>query len=370
MTKTLRRLSVEPLSDHRWAKIERGVFGRLELAADGPISHPVPHGRKPALRAWFLAAALGVLAVVAVAVSALPDRAVIDRPSRITTGASASHLALPGLSLDVEPQSAVVIDTEAPGGQLIVLDRGTIVCQVAPRSRETPLIVQAGGTRVRVIGTRFRVTRLGEAAHVQVREGTVEVTSRGGSWRVQAGEEWPPRLADGSVADRPSPNTEAAARPEALPASAEQARDEAVTQKPLGEKREKPAAERVLPEKELTSPRPRSTPSTSARTKSDETEARVAEPEPTGTKPGPSSQDVFERATALERSDPARASQLYRSLESGADSWAQNALYARGRLAASRGNAGEARRLLEQYLERFPRGSNAEDARAVLRRLR
>ena len=75
-------------------------------------------------------------------------------------------------------------------------------------------------------------------------------------------------------------------------------------------------------------------------------------------------------ATALERSDPARASRLYRQVESGSDSWAQNALYARGRLEASRGNTGEARRLLEQYLARFPRGSNAEDARAVLRRLR
>jgi TolA-binding protein len=79
---------------------------------------------------------------------------------------------------------------------------------------------------------------------------------------------------------------------------------------------------------------------------------------------------VFEQATALERSDPARAARLYRTLEAGAGSWAQNALYARGRLEASRGNPGEARRLLEQYLERFPRGSNAEDARAVLRRLR
>jgi TolA-binding protein len=78
---------------------------------------------------------------------------------------------------------------------------------------------------------------------------------------------------------------------------------------------------------------------------------------------------VFEQATALERSDPGRASRLYRSLESGTDSWARNALYAHGRLEASRGNAGEARRLLERYLERFPRGSNAADARAVLERL-
>jgi hypothetical protein len=39
-------------------------------------------------------------------------------------------------------------------------------------------------------------------------------------------------------------------------------------------------------------------------------------------------------------------------------------------LEATRGNGTEARRLLERYLERFPNGSNAEDARAVLKRLR
>jgi hypothetical protein len=79
---------------------------------------------------------------------------------------------------------------------------------------------------------------------------------------------------------------------------------------------------------------------------------------------------VFEQAAALEREDPARAAHLYGTLESGADSWAQNALYARGRLAAARGNRTAASRLLAQYLERFPRGSNADDARAVLQRLR
>lgn len=79
---------------------------------------------------------------------------------------------------------------------------------------------------------------------------------------------------------------------------------------------------------------------------------------------------MFEQATGLERGDPARASELYGTLESGGDAWAQNALYAHGRLEASRGNRDAARRLLERYLERFPRGGNAEDARAVLLRLR
>jgi TolA-binding protein len=79
---------------------------------------------------------------------------------------------------------------------------------------------------------------------------------------------------------------------------------------------------------------------------------------------------VFEEAAALERGDPGRAARLYRTLESGSDSWAQNALYAHGRLEASRGNRAEARRLLERCLVRFPHGSNAEDARSVLERLR
>ncbi len=86
--------------------------------------------------------------------------------------------------------------------------------------------------------------------------------------------------------------------------------------------------------------------------------------------PRRSPQAIFEEATGLERSDPTRASELYQKLESQGGSWARNALYARARLAASRGNVGEARRLLERYLERYPRGSNAEDARAVLRKLR
>jgi hypothetical protein len=79
---------------------------------------------------------------------------------------------------------------------------------------------------------------------------------------------------------------------------------------------------------------------------------------------------VFEQAAALERRDPARASELYRSLEAEGDSWSQNSLYARGRLSASQGNATQARAVLTRYLERFPHGSNAEDARAVLQRLK
>jgi hypothetical protein len=237
--------------------------------------------------------------------------------------------------VDVEPQSAVVVGPETPHGVLIVVDRGSIVCQVAPRASDAPLIVQAGEARVRVLGTRFRVTRLGESARVKVQEGVVEVSSRGGSFRVRAGEEWP-----------------------AEPVAAEPAETVAVPSSPV------PVADAT----NRTSGAPgRSTPA-AARNRS--ASAVVPADDGRASEPPPSRQSVFEQAALLERSDPAQASKLYGSLESQGDSWAQNALYARGRLEATRGNRAEARRLLERYLERFPNGSNAEDARAVLARLR
>ena len=337
--KKLSQIQVEPLSEQRWSKIERSLLSRLELEGNAATnSLPLPRSRWGG-RAWLLAAALVTAVCGAVLLArGLPERARVDHPSRITTGSTSSHLALSGLSLDVEPQSAVVVGAETPQGILIVIDRGSIVCQVAPRANGEPLIVQAGEARVRVVGTRFRVTRLGESARVKVQEGVVEVSSRGSTFRVQAGQEWPADLTRTS----PREPAEAFAVPNA-----------------------------PLPTLDDASKRASSSPARStaaaARTR---TPSVVSAAEGAPQESPRSRQSVFEQAALLERSDPARASKLYASLESRGDSWAQNALYARGRLEATRGSTGEARRLLEQYLERFPNGSNAEDARAVLSRLR
>jgi len=48
----------------------------------------------------------------------------------------------------------------------------------------------------------------------------------------------------------------------------------------------------------------------------------------------------------------------------------EHALYAQARLELELGHTGRARTLLERYLARYPSGVNAEDARALLRRLR
>jgi hypothetical protein len=333
----LNQIEVEPLSEQRWSKVERSLLSRVALESGSVPERSPGAQRRVGARVWLLAAAVvGALMVAVFAVRAFPERTAIQQPSRITTGLSGSHLALPGWSIDVEPQSAVVVGAETPNGVLVVLDRGSIVCDVLERPKEAPLLIQAGAARVRVLGTRFSVTRMGELARVRVQQGVVEVSAGGQSWKVRAGEEWP---AEALQAAPVRPMVESSAVPSSAPQPAPTATERRVS----STTRARVASASVAT-------------------------AEIAPPEPQPTAPRP--QTVFEQATAMERTDPARASELYRTLEAGADSWAQNALYARGRLEASRGNHAEARRLLGRYLERFPRGSNAEDARAVLKRLR
>jgi hypothetical protein len=334
-------VEVEIVSPRRWARLERSLFARWDEEqrrvpeADLP---PVRRGSARHLRRLVAIAAVVVLAAATGVVSLVSWRrageaVALDRTSRIATGANGSHLALQGLTLDVEPESAVVLGSPSEHGMLIVLDRGGIVCEVAPRSAGAPLVVQAGSVQVKVVGTRFSVTRTGEKARVAVEHGVVEVAAAGRVARVGAGQAWPfeapPIAASDTSRDRPS-GAEAG-----LVSDANQKSD-ANTKSP---------------------------PSADAKPGGGGAAGRHAAR-------GEAAQARFEAAAALERSEPARAVELYRGLENGSDSWAQHALYAHGRLEAARGNATQARQLLERYLTRFPSGPNSADARSVLERLR
>ena len=78
---------------------------------------------------------------------------------------------------------------------------------------------------------------------------------------------------------------------------------------------------------------------------------------------------AFARASRLEASDPDRADALYAQLQRAGGPWAANALFARGRLAADRGQRERAAALLAAYLRRHPAGLNAADARHLVRTL-
>ena len=322
-------VEVEVVSARRWAKLERSLFARWDEEQ---------HRRLPEMelrvahrsRRFVAISAVAVLAMAASIVCLLTwrsafDAVALDRTSRIATGANASHLSLQGLTLDVEPESAIVIGSPSEQGLLIVLDRGKILCEVAPRSAGAPLLIQAGSVQVKVVGTRFSVTRTGENARVAVEHGVVEVATQGRVARVSAGQVWPPEA------------------PLVAPTTTTNDEPSTVGDRTLNEANQK-------------------LPARGANAAGGMPARRVAS--------GDSAQARFEAASALERSDPARAVELYRGLESGSDSWAQHALYAHGRLEAARGNQAQARQLLERYLTRFPKGPNSVDARSVLARLR
>lgn len=316
-------VQVEPLSPQRWTKIERSLFNRVEAemaAGILPRKSVQPWARRAV--PWLVASSLALVVVAVLWLAAGRPGAgpsSLEHASRITTGATGSRLVLRELTLDVDPESTVVIGGATERGMLLVLDRGSIVCDVTPRSASAPLLVQAGAAQIRVIGTRFRVQRDGEAAEVTVEHGLVEVTMNGQVSRVGAGQVWP----------------------RAAPAALSSARAK------------EPAAEPIEPN--------------TVRGSSPRQTAKVA---PKTNEAASSAQARFERAARLERADPAQATALYRTLEKGSDSWAQNALYARGRLEAARGNSAEARKVLERYLARFPKGANRDDAQALLQRLR
>jgi len=328
-------VQVEPLSPQRWAKVERGLFARVE---SGALSEPAPSRAvdPPPRRKMVWLAAAAIVVSIGLAIGwPRPEAASEALTSRITTGHESSHLALPGLTLDIDPESTVVVGDASKAGMLIVVDRGSILCEVAPRPAQAPLIGQAGAAQVRVVGTRFKVQREGTAARVWVEHGVVEVSMGGRSTRVAGGQVWPaPSHASSgaaALAEAPAAETPAAAQ---APAAAD------VT-----------AVGGSAPVEALPAPSARRAPAPDA-----------------GSELSPRAR--FERAAALERTSPGVAISLYRGLELGSDSWAANALFAHGRLELSRGNHAQAERLLERYLVRFPRGANVDDAQALLRRMK
>ena len=204
----------------------------------------------------------------------------------------------------------------APPDDVVRLDEGTIVLEVAPLLRGERFRVLTRDAEVEVRGTRFQVSAAGgELLAVSVSHGRVEVRSPGGGHAVlEAGDEW--------VRGAPGSGGASTAEPTTHPASG----------------RTHPAAV-ALPA------RPSS---------------------PAGP---PAARASFDCAWSLLRQgDPKGAAALFAEVERLArgKGIAEDALYWRAVAIARAGDGGEARRLFGDFLARFPGSPRAGEAATAL----
>jgi hypothetical protein len=257
-------------------------------------------------------------------------------------------------SFAVAAHSLLMVGGDDEHGIDVVLDRGAVTCEVAPRQGRPPFVLNAGEVRVRVVGTRFTVAHTGSDTTVDVDHGTVEVSASGAVAVLHDGDHWPPR-------PPPPPMASAAAaggvgsplaHVDVLPAPPPAATPAPTPTPPARERGHGPASTRAEAV-------PDETPAADAPANSSAPPA-----------PPPAPQETFEAAATLERTKPDQAAKAYRDLAAGNTEWAANALFALARLEVDRGNRAEGIRLLKNYLARYPRGMNTDDARELLRRAR
>ncbi len=238
-------------------------------------------------------------------------------------------LDLPGVTIVALERSEAVVVANATS---VRIDGGALRFEVEP-GRAIPFVVVSGGVRIDVLGTIFEV----EGAVVRVERGRVRVSAPGrASLELGAGEECSADAAPVSAEIEPAPDASAAAPP--IDARALFAR-----------------ARRHLASGEVS-------------------EARALVTRALGTRLPPAL-DAEGRTLlaecALVAGDQKEAARRYAEVARthGSLPAGENALFAAARAAHGSGQTAEARRLLEQYLARYPSGQFVEEAKRRLGQL-
>ena len=186
--------AVEPLSEAAWQRIEASIFEeRARPDAAGARARPVAAAR----RRIFAVAILPLAAAAAVLFSKWPTAHQGEAATfRLVAREHATETRLGDVSVQLEPRSVLVGAAHASAHTQLAIESGAALFSVAPRGQGPAFVVRAGDVRVEVVGTRFRVERVGESARVAAYEGVVRVVAAGTSSLLHAGETWPQRDAD------------------------------------------------------------------------------------------------------------------------------------------------------------------------------
>lgn len=373
-----KRPPVEELSDLQWARVERGLWTRLdaEPALSEAMAPSAEGARAWARRRWRPLAIGGAMAMAAAVtlLLLLGDRGAEgelvgrgDPPARVMTSDSATTISFADVAIEVAPHSALLMSGSATRGATIVLERGRAGFRVAPREAHAPFVVVAGAAMVGVVGTTFEVARDGESITVGVQEGQVDVRYLGRVQRVVAGDQWSSSEASKALSAEKATLLDGGER-----ATLSEGRDEEENQD-AGAKGAESAAET----REPAAPRP-----TGKRPAAGEAPGKPAPGKPEVDPPmapvsekrtsAPAAAEAaalageFAAAARLESSAPQEALRRYLELAKRDDRWGGNALYAAARLAFDVGERPRAAALARAYLRRFPAGLNAADAHALL----
>lgn len=304
-------------SDARRDRTERAVLARLAAIQAVGTSDSVllvaPRSRRWIAIGAATAAAAAAIVIAVVSLRGAGGSDPAPATSQVVTPPGASSQFTVGDSvIEAGGDTSVDVARGDGGATTLVLARGSVDCDVAPRHGRPPFRVVAGDVAVEVVGTRFKVARTGATVRVDVTRGKVRVRAHGEERVLEAGGTWTP----GALATAEPP-----------PAAPPQA-----TAPP------EPATEPEL----------------------DMPPEAVKDPgQPRATAPSPRA--AFAAAQRLESKDRNQAARAYRAIANGSDVWASLALYSLAELHATAA-PGDALRDLDELVRRFPRGANAEDA--------
>ncbi|MFN4276658.1 MAG: FecR family protein [Ferrovibrio sp.] len=162
--------SAHPRHAEIWARTRR-AYDLAGPALRKPVLQMIPDPA-PRRRLAIRVAALALAAAIAIALTP----SVLLRLQADVTTASAETRALDladGSQLRLAPQSAVSVAVTAEGRQVRLL-KGRAFFEVTPDPAR-PFTVQAGDTRVTVVGTAFEVRRGGNGTAIAVSHGRVRV---------------------------------------------------------------------------------------------------------------------------------------------------------------------------------------------------